>query len=252
MIRVAGLDKRFDGHAVLRGICFELPAGAVGAVIGASGAGKTTLLRCLVGLEPFDAGTIRVDDVEISAESTHAGRRALKRALARLRGRVGLVFQAFELFPHLTVLENCALAPMKVRGVSRVEAEARATALLARLSLGDKLREYPERLSGGQRQRVAIARALAMEPRVLLYDEPTSALDRSLRREVQATVRRVQETGVTQILVTHDVAFARDAADQVLVLDAGELVESGPSATVLDSPRTEVTRRLLREEPAAG
>jgi ABC-type polar amino acid transport system ATPase subunit len=248
VIRVDGLQKRFEDHAILKGVSLELATGGVGAVLGASGAGKTTLLRCLVGLEPFDGGTIRVDEIEISAESTHAQRRARERALGILRGRVGLVFQSFELFPHLTVLDNCVLAPMKVRGTARADAEARATELLGRLELGHKLREYPERLSGGQRQRVAIARALAMEPRVLLYDEPTSALDRSLRREIHATIRRVQETGVTQILVSHDVALAREAADHVFVLDAGTIVESGTCATVLGAPQTDATRRLLRED----
>lgn len=248
MIRVEGLEKRFEAHVALRDVSFELATGSVGAVLGASGAGKTTLLRCLVGLEPFDAGRIRVDDVEISAESTHAQRRARERALALLRGRVGLVFQSFELFPHLTVLANCVLAPTKVRGLAREQAERRAIELLQRLGLGDKLAQYPERLSGGQRQRVAIARALMMEPRVLLYDEPTSALDRSLRREVHATMRRVQDTGVTQILVSHDVALAREAADHVIVLDHGVVAEAGTTAAVLGAPQSEATRRLLRED----
>jgi ABC-type polar amino acid transport system ATPase subunit len=239
MIRVDGLAKRYPDHdrSVLRDVSFELPTGSVGAVLGSSGAGKTTLLRCLVGLEPFDAGTIRVDDVEITAEATQAQRRARRRALALLRGRVGLVFQSFELFPHLSVLENCVLAPRKVRRLERARAESRATELLGRLGLADKLGAYPEQLSGGQRQRVAIARALAMEPRVLLYDEPTSALDSSLRREVEATIRGVQETGVTQILVTHDVAFARATATHVVMLDGGTVAAQGPCSSVLAETR---------------
>jgi ABC-type polar amino acid transport system ATPase subunit len=248
MIAVDGLEKRFDGHAVLRGVSFELAQGSIGAVLGASGAGKTTLLRCMVGLEPFDAGVIRIDDVEISAESTHAQRQARQRALALLHGRIGLVFQSFELFPHLSVLDNCTLAPMKVRGLEREPAQKRASEVLHELALGDKLHQYPERLSGGQRQRVAIARALVMEPRVLLYDEPTSALDWPLRRELHNTMRRVRETGVAQILVTHDIAFVREAADRVIVLDRGAVVESGPTATVLERPQSEATRRLLRED----
>jgi ABC-type polar amino acid transport system ATPase subunit len=225
VIRVDALTKKFDGEPVLQGVSFELPTGGLGAILGGSGAGKTTLLRCLVGLESFDAGSIRIDDVEVVAAATTAQRRVREAALEALHGRIGLVFQSFELFPHLTVLENCVLAPMKVKKTPRDEAEAAATALLKQLGLGGKLAAWPDRLSGGQRQRVAIARAMAMHPRVLLYDEPTSALDPSLRHEIRATLRRVQETGVTQIVVTHDVSLAREATDRVFTLEKGRILD---------------------------
>jgi len=224
-IRVIDLEKRHPGAGApaLRGLSMDVPAGRVAAVLGRSGAGKSTLLRCLVGLDPFDAGRIEIDGVTVSAGGD--GRALL--------GRVGLVFQSFELFPHLSVLENLTLAPTRARGEPRAEAEARALALLDELGLADKARAHPESLSGGQKQRVAIARALAVRPRVLLYDEPTSALDPSLKQEVGKTLRRVAETGVTQIVVTHDMDVARDAADVVFMLEAGRVARSGPPAEVL-------------------
>ncbi|MSP59818.1 MAG: amino acid ABC transporter ATP-binding protein [Myxococcales bacterium] len=241
MIRVAGLTKRHAGAAapVLSSVSFEVPSGSVAAVLGRSGSGKTTLLRCLCGLEPFESGTITVEGAAVLAGKD---RRAAE------RGRVGLVFQSFELFPHLTVLDNCMLAPITVRRLPRAEAEAIAERLLAEFGLADKAGVFPDHLSGGQRQRVAIARALAMEPRVLLYDEPTSALDPSLKREVLETLRRVQATGVTQVLVTHDVWLAREAAERIFILDRGAIVEQGPAADVLDRPTTEAARRLVQGE----
>jgi len=224
MIHVEGLRKCFPGapSAALEDVSFTLETGKLGAILGPSGSGKSTLLRCLVGLEQPDAGTLR------------------------LGGHAGLVFQGFELFPHLTALGNCALAPRVVTRLSRAEAETRAREALESLGLGDKLEAWPELLSGGQRQRVAIARALAMEPSVLLYDEPTSALDPSLRREVEETLRRVRALGMTQLVVTHDVALAR-TTDVVLVIDSGRLVEQGSPAQVLSSPAHEATRRLLAQ-----
>jgi polar amino acid transport system ATP-binding protein len=228
-IQVIELGKTYAGapSATLSGISLEVPAGKCAAILGRSGAGKSTLLRCL------DAPRADVSD---------AGREA---ALATLRGRTGLVFQSFELFPHLTVMDNCTLAPRKVKGVTRAAAEARAHALLDQLGLGDKGRAYPEQLSGGQKQRVAIARALAMEPKVLLYDEPTSALDPALRNEVRAAFQRVAQTGMTQVVVTHDVAFAREATDIVFVLDRGMVAETGASMEVLTRPQHEATKRLV-------
>jgi len=225
MIRVENLRKHFPGAPAptLDGVSFTLEKGQLAAVLGSSGAGKSTLLRCIVGLERPDSGEL------------HLG------------GQAGLVFQSFELFPHLTALGNCVLAQRLVSGRSRAEAEERARRLLGDLGLADKLDAYPERLSGGQRQRVAIARALAMEPAVLLYDEPTSALDLSLRREVAETLRRVGALGMTQLVVTHDVRLAR-ASDVVMVLDQGRIVEQGPPARVLDSPQHEATRRLVAQE----
>jgi ABC-type polar amino acid transport system ATPase subunit len=225
VIRVAGLVKRHRGAGAptLRDVSFDVPAGRLVAVLGASGAGKSTLLRCLVGLEGFDAGSIEVDGAAARAADG-------ARAARALRGRVGLVPQAFDLFPHLTALENCALAPRLVKGEARAAADARAAALLARLGLAERQHAYPEHLSGGQRQRVAIARALAMEPRVLAYDEPTSSLDPSLREEVRRTLVTIGATGVTQLVATHDVELARSAAQWVLVLEDGRIARQGEPA----------------------
>jgi ABC-type polar amino acid transport system ATPase subunit len=230
-------------HAVLRGLSLELESGALVALLGRSGAGKSTLLRCMVGLEPFERGEIEVDGAVLrgTEECTAREREASLRAL---RERTGLVFQSFELFPHLTALENCTLAPMKVKGLPRVQAEAQARGLLEQLGLGDKADFHPARLSGGQRQRVAIARALAMAPRVLLYDEPTSALDPSLKGEVLAALKRVDATGVTQVVVTHDLQVAR-GAEHVAVLAGGQVVERGHPDDVLQRPGHEATRTLL-------
>lgn len=215
-IRVAGLTHRHRGatHPTLHEVSFAVPAGVIAAVVGESGSGKTTLLRCLAGLDRFEHGTITVGD-----RSVHAGRTSR----ADLRGHVGLVFQSFELFPHLSVLENCVLAPMKVRGVARHEAETAARALLGQLGLGDKIHAFPPRLSGGQCQRVAIARALAMAPACLLYDEPTSALDPGRKDEVVAVLGEVRAAGMTQIVVTHDATLVEAVADLVFRLDAGLL-----------------------------
>jgi len=212
-----GLVYRHRGAptATLDGVSFTVPAGAIAAIVGASGSGKTTLLRCLAGLERCERGTITVGD-----RTVVAGRDAA----ARLRGHVGLVFQSFELFPHLTVLENCVLAPVTVRRVARASAEATARALLTQLGLADKADAHPSRLSGGQSQRVAIARALAMAPACLLYDEPTSALDPARKGEVLEVLAEVRAAGMTQIVVTHDAAFVAAVADVVLRLDAGRLV----------------------------
>jgi len=220
VIRVDGLQKRHPGAAepTLRGVSFRIAAGRLVAIIGKSGAGKTTLLRCLVGLTPFDQGSVEIDGIAARAGGG-------PEAFAMLRGRVGLVPQAFDLFPHLTALENCALAPRVVKRERRAAAEARASGLLARLGLAEKQGAYPEQLSGGQRQRVAIARAMAMEPQVLLYDEPTSSLDSSLKDEVRRTLLTVRESGVTQLVVTHDVELARSAADSVLVLENGRIAD---------------------------
>jgi ABC-type polar amino acid transport system ATPase subunit len=228
VIRVEALEKRHPGAAepTLRGLSFHVPAGRLVAILGQSGAGKSTLLRCLVGLELFEGGVIEIDGVAARARDG-------RRACALLRGRVGLVPQSLDLFPHLSALANCTLAPRVVKREPRVAAEARAARLLARLGLAGKLDAYPEQLSGGQRQRVAIVRALAMEPRVLLYDEPTSALDPSLKDEVRRALLTVGETGVTQLVATHDVAFARSVAQWVVVLEGGRIDREGEPARVL-------------------
>jgi ABC-type polar amino acid transport system ATPase subunit len=244
-LEVERLVRTHPGAAapVLREVSFTLESGAWAALLGRSGAGKSTLLRCLVGLEPFERGRIRLDEVEVRGthEAPRAGR---ERAVARLRARLGVVFQSFELFAHLSALDNCTLAPVHVAGLARAQAEERAGALLAGLGLAERAGAYPEQLSGGQKQRVAIARALAMEPRVLLYDEPTSALDPALKHEVLQTLQRVDATGVTQLVVTHDLALAR-AAEQVFVLEAGQVIEQGRAAEVLERPRHDSTRQLL-------
>ena len=213
---VTGLTHRHRGAAAptLDDVSLAVPAGALAAIVGASGSGKTTLLRCLAGLEVPDRGRIT-----IGAHTTPAGRAGA----ATLRGRVGLVFQTFELFPHLTVLENCILAPMTVRRVARPEAEAAARALLDRLGLADKADTHPQRLSGGQCQRVAIARALAMAPACLLYDEPTSALDPVRKSEVLDVLATIRAGGVTQIVVSHDEALVARVADHVFRIDAGRV-----------------------------
>jgi ABC-type polar amino acid transport system ATPase subunit len=244
-LKVSGLVRRHPGNPgpTLDGLSFDLPRGTLTALLGRSGAGKSTALRCIVGLEPFERGTVEVDGVVVrgTLESSPREREA---AVARARAKLGLVFQAFELFPHLTVLENCTLAPVRVKGLTPAAARARAEALLTQLGLQAHLGAWPEQLSGGQRQRVAIARALAMEPAVLLYDEPTSALDPSLKGEVLQTLRRVDATQVTQVVVTHDLQLAR-GVEHVCVVDQGQVIEAGPSAEVLARPRHPATRRLL-------
>jgi len=215
-IRVVDLWKTHPGAAAptLQGLSFEAPQGALVVVLGRSGAGKTTLLRCLSGLDAFERGVIEVAGVHAVGG----------RPSTSLRGKVGLVFQTLELFPHLCVLDNCVLAPVRALGMTRQEAIMRATALLEDLELADKATAHPEALSGGQRQRVAIARALMVEPRVLLYDEPTSSLDPSLKTEVHRTLARVADrTGMTQVVVTHDERLARDVASAVYALEDGRL-----------------------------
>jgi ABC-type polar amino acid transport system ATPase subunit len=222
---------------------FDLPAGTLTALLGRSGAGKSTLLRCVMGLEPFESGSIDIDGVVVrgTKESTPAER---KRAIAEARAKLGLVFQSYELFPHLTALENCALAPVQVKHESRDEALKRGRDLLCQLGLEPRLDAFPEQLSGGQKQRVAIARALAMEPRVLLYDEPTSALDPSMKNEVLQTLKRIDATGVTQVVVTHDLQLAR-GVEHVCILDQGVVIESGPPEQVLQAPTHASTKALL-------
>ncbi|MBK7862476.1 MAG: amino acid ABC transporter ATP-binding protein [Archangiaceae bacterium] len=223
---------------------FDLPKGTLTALLGRSGAGKSTMLRCVVGLESFEKGRVEIEGVVVRGTTEVS---AVERAesLRAARAKLGLVFQSFELFPHLTALQNCTLAPTQVKKQPRVEAEAAARELLTQLGLGERVDHYPEQLSGGQKQRVAIARALAMEPAVLLYDEPTSALDPSLKAEVIQTLKRIDERHVTQVVVTHDLQLAR-AVEHVCVLDHGVVIESGPPSKVLVSPEHESTKQLLQ------
>jgi ABC-type polar amino acid transport system ATPase subunit len=244
-LKVSGLVRSHPGAAgpTLKELTFALPAGTLTALLGRSGAGKSTMLRCIMGLEPFERGTIEVDGAVVrGTEECTFQERAL--ALRAVRERLGLVFQSFELFPHLSALDNCTLAPQRVKGQSRAKAEARARELLDQLGLAAQVDAYPDRLSGGQKQRVAIARALCLEPRVLLYDEPTSALDPSLKAEVLETLKRVDATGVTQVVVTHDLIIAR-GVEHVCVLDQGRVIEEGLPSQVLQAPVHESTQRLL-------
>lgn len=240
LITVERLTKNYGTTRVIDEVTFEVAPAELVAIIGPSGAGKSTLLRCLNGLERFDAGEVR-----IGGSGTVVRPGVTPGELPRLRSEVGLVFQAFNLFPHLTVLENVALAPRIVRELTREAARERARQLLVKVGLADRLDFYPGRLSGGQQQRVAIARALAMAPRVMLYDEPTSALDPGLVGELQRVMRQLGDEGMTQIVVTHEMKFAREVADQILVLIDGRLVEAGPPEQVFAAPCDRRTREFL-------
>ncbi|HYV49236.1 MAG TPA: amino acid ABC transporter ATP-binding protein [Myxococcaceae bacterium] len=245
---VKDITRRHPGAAaaVLDGLSFELEGGTLVAMLGPSGSGKTTFLRCLIGLEPFERGEIVAGDDVVLRGTEQSSPAERRESIAKIRARIGLVFQSFELFPHLSAVENCTLAPVRVKGVARADAEAKAVELLTRLGLAERLKAHPDQLSGGQRQRVAIARALAMEPKILLYDEPTSALDPSMKQEVLQTLHRVDATGVTQVVVAHDLSVAR-GSEHVWVLGKGKLVEEGKPDEVLVSPKHEATRKLLAD-----
>ncbi|WP_018686158.1 amino acid ABC transporter ATP-binding protein [Actinokineospora enzanensis] len=245
-VSVRGAVKSYNGLRVLDDIDFIARTGEVTAIIGPSGSGKSTLLRAINHLEPLDSGFVTVDGELIGVRLYRGRLRELsERAILRQRSRIGFVFQNFNLFPHLSVLANLVEAPVVTQGVPRAEAAARARELLARVGLADKADAYPRQLSGGQQQRVAIARALALRPRLLLFDEPTSALDPELVGEVLAVLRDLAASGTTMVVVTHEIGFARDVADHVVFLDAGRVVEQGPPAEVLVSPREERTREFL-------
>lgn len=248
LISVNSLHKNFGEAAALRGISFEVSVSELTVIIGPSGCGKSTLLRCLNGLELFDSGSVCIGEHELKMNgvSQHQLPSHLNAQLRHLREEVGMVFQSFNLFPHLTVLENAVLAPTVVKKLDRNEAEERARALLAKVGLKDRMDYYPSQLSGGQQQRAAIARALTMSPKVMLYDEPTSALDPGLVGEVLSIMRQLDDEGMTQVVVTHEMNFARDVADKVLVLSEGELIEADSPEVIFTSPRDERTREFLR------
>lgn len=235
-IRVEGLTKQFGTLPVLRGIDCVVQASEVVCVIGPSGSGKSTFLRCLNGLEDASGGQVLVHGLPVHAPQTD---------INALRADIGMVFQRFNLFPHRTVLQNISLAPSKVRGLTEEQAQTRARSLLAKVGLLDKIDAYPNQLSGGQQQRVAIARALAMQPRIMLFDEPTSALDPEMVGEVLAVMQALAEEGMTMVVVTHEMGFARQVADRVLFLDEGLVVEEGLPAAIFDHPRQERTQRFL-------
>jgi polar amino acid transport system ATP-binding protein len=243
MLRIEGLHKSFGANEVLRGIDLTLAEHEVVCLIGASGSGKSTLLRCVNLLEPIGAGRIVVAGDEITAPGVDVN---------RVRRHIGIVFQAFNLFPHMSVLRNVTLGPQKALGIPRALAERGAVELLTRFGLGDKLGEYPDRLSGGQQQRAAIVRALAMRPSLLLLDEVTSALDPELVGEVLAVIRELAEGGMTMLIATHEMYFARDIASRICFLDAGMILEEGPPEQILTEPREPRTQQFLQRVIEAG
>jgi polar amino acid transport system ATP-binding protein len=242
-VSLQGVTKRFDELEVLHGIDLDVDLHQVVCLIGASGSGKSTLLRCINLLERIDAGTIVVDGQTLTGAKVDVN---------RLRQKIGIVFQSYNLFPHMTVLENVTLAPIRARKLSKSEARARARELLILIGLEDKADEFPDRLSGGQQQRVAIVRALAMNPSLMLLDEITSALDPQLIGEVLELVRTLADEGMTMIIATHEMAFAREVADRVCFLDDGFIREEGPPEQIFSSPREERTRQFLQRVLEAG
>jgi polar amino acid transport system ATP-binding protein len=235
-IRAVGLVKRYGDHTVLKGVDLDVAEGEVVCVIGPSGSGKSTLLRCLNLLERPTEGRVFLGDEEMTAPGASGD---------QLRSRLGMVFQSFNLFPHRTVLDNLTMAPVNVRRMPREQARERGRAMLTRVGLADKAGEHPARLSGGQQQRVAIARALAMDPEAMLFDEVTSALDPELVTDVLNVMRELAGGGMTMIVVTHEMGFARDVGDRLLFMDEGAIIEEGVPSEVLSEPREERTRRFL-------
>lgn len=242
MIQVSNLVKRFGNQVVLQDIDVEVKKGEVLAIIGPSGSGKSTLLRCLNLLEKPTSGTIQISNVVLSFQEK---KKVPEREVRQLRGKTGMVFQSFYLFPHMTVKQNVMEGPIQVRGITPSKAAVQAEQLLVQVGLQDKQSAYPDQLSGGQQQRVAIARALAMEPEVLLLDEPTSALDPELVGEVLATIRQLATGNQTMLIVTHELAFARDVADRIIFIDEGQIVEQGKPKDIFERPQMERTKRFL-------
>ena len=239
MIRTRNLRKYFGSNHVLRGIDLTIEDGEVLVIVGSSGSGKSTLLRCLNLLEKPTYGSVFVDDVDITQPHVN---------INKIRQRIGMVFQQFNLFPNMTVLDNIKLAPKKLRKVSDRKANRRAKELLEQVGLANKANEYPQHLSGGQRQRVAIARALAMEPEVMLFDEPTSALDPEMIGEVLDVMRDLAKQGMTMVIVTHEMSFAREVGTRMIFLDKGDIIEDGPPKQVMDHPKTERARQFFNAD----
>jgi ABC-type polar amino acid transport system ATPase subunit len=242
IIRVRGLHKYFGALHVIRGVDLDVAAGEVVVVVGPSGGGKSTFLRCLNFLEEPSAGTIEIDNVEIRAREPA---REQRRHIREIRQKAGMVFQQFNLFPHMTALQNIIEAPVTVKGMSKAEAIEKAEELLGWVGLSEKRDEYPSRLSGGQQQRVAIARALCMEPKIMLFDEPTSALDPELIGEVVEVMERLANEGMTMVVVTHELHFARDVSNRVILMADGVWAEMGPPDQLFSNPREERTRQFL-------
>jgi polar amino acid transport system ATP-binding protein len=242
-ISLTGVTKSYAEHQVLKGITLDIAEGSVVTLIGPSGSGKSTLLRCVNLLEPIDDGTIHLDGVDISVPGFDAN---------PVRRRVGMVFQNFNLFPHMSVIDNITLSPIRTLGVDKALARAKAHDLLERFGLADKAKSYPDQLSGGQQQRVAIVRALAIEPEVLLLDEITSSLDPELVGEVLDVVRELKASGMTLVLATHEMGFARDTSDVVCVLDEGLIIEQGPPSQVFSRPTSERAQQFLERVIRSG
>ncbi len=236
IVEIAGLHKHYGAFHALKGIDLSIAPGEVVVVVGPSGSGKSTLIRCINLLEDYQRGEVRVDGEKV----------VRGKALAKVRAEVGMVFQSFNLFPHLSALHNVALGPLRVRGMPRAQADERARALLVKVGLADHCDKLPGQLSGGQQQRVAIARALAMEPKVLLFDEPTSALDPEMVGEVLAVMQALAHTGVTMVIVTHEMGFARRVADRVVFMEAGVVVEQAPPEQFFGAPREARTQAFLQ------
>jgi polar amino acid transport system ATP-binding protein len=242
-LQIDDVHKSYGGKVVLAGMSFDVDEHEVVCLIGPSGSGKSTLLRCIDLLDPIDSGSIRLDGIDITARNTDAN---------GVRRRIGIVFQSFNLFPHLSVLDNVTLGPRRALGVDRRTAEAKARDLLERFGLGDKADEYPNRISGGQNQRAAIVRALMSDPEILLLDEVTSALDPELVGEVLGVIRELAQRGMTMVLATHEMGFARDVADRVCFLHEGRVLEAAPPAEFFAAPREERTQQFLRRVSEAG
>ena len=236
MIKIKNLHKRFGSLEVLKGVDNHVSPGEVVVVIGPSGSGTSTFLRCLNALEDFQEGTISIDGIQIHDKGVD---------INEIRAEVGMVFQSFNLFPHMTVLDNITLAPLKVRKISKEEAKKTALELLAKVGLADKADNYPDQLSGGQKQRVAIARALAMKPKVMLFDEPTSALDPEMVGEVLGVMKQLAQEGMTMVVVTHEMGFAREVGDRVIFMDGGVVVEEGNPEEIFGNPQHERTKSFL-------
>jgi polar amino acid transport system ATP-binding protein len=245
VIRIQDLKKSFHNRAVIDGISIDVTKGDLIAIIGPSGCGKSTLLRCINGLETSDAGSVQVFDTELKSPDD-IGQKEFQRRSLTVRRKVGMVFQNFNLFPHLTILENLIKAPMVVSQVSKIDAETKARELLKKVGLADKAHHYPDQISGGQQQRAAIARALAMNPEILLYDEPTSALDPALVQEVLRVMKQLDQEGMTQLVVTHEMRFARDVADKIVFVDHGKIVEMGAPEQIFGNPQDPRTKNFLR------
>jgi ABC-type polar amino acid transport system ATPase subunit len=238
IVSVRDLYKSFDKLCVLKGITFDVEPGETLVFAGPSGSGKSTLLRCLNGLESIQSGTVIVDGTDVHAQGTD---------LLELRKRIGMVFQSFNLFPHLTVGQNITMPLVKVKKTDLQSARDKATELLGKVGIADKFDVYPDRLSGGQQQRAAIARALAMEPKVMLFDEPTSALDPELTGGILEIMKELVTTGMTMLVVTHEMGFARQAANRMVFMDGGNVIEDGPPQQLIDAPQNERTRRFMQQ-----